>query len=111
MTSDSGNLPWPKACSSIPHCPASEVRLRYDRPSSARLPAPQTSAQDDRALALRAVELAYLAPNVVEDRDGLAERLSVSRRTVYRLLQRGTHVLATILATIAIVADSLPDTF
>lgn len=42
---------------------------------------------DDRELAFRAVELAYLERSVSQER--VAERLSVSRSTFYRLLKRG----------------------
>ena len=44
-------------------------------------------ASEDRELAFRAVELAYLQHSVSHER--LAERLSVSRSTFYRLLKRG----------------------
>lgn len=47
----------------------------------------RAGATDDRALAFRAVELAYFEHSVSHER--LAERLSVSRSTFYRLLHRG----------------------
>ena len=47
----------------------------------------RAGASDDRQLAFRAVELAYLERSVSQDR--VADRLSVSRSTFYRLLKRG----------------------
>jgi hypothetical protein len=47
----------------------------------------RAGAAEDRALAFRAVELAYLEHSVSHER--LAERLNVSRSTFYRLLKRG----------------------
>jgi DNA-directed RNA polymerase specialized sigma24 family protein len=53
-------------------------------------------ASSDLDLALRAVELAYLDRAAPHER--LAERLSVSRSTFYRLLRRGTRALAEALS-------------
>ena len=47
----------------------------------------RTGDSEDRDLAFRAVELAYLERSVSQER--VAERLSVSRSTFYRLLKRG----------------------
>ena len=47
----------------------------------------RAGASEDRELAFRAVELAYLQHSVSHER--VAERLSVSRSTFYRLLRRG----------------------
>lgn len=49
-------------------------------------------ATPDRALACRALELAYLDPTMSHDR--AAEELAVSRTTFYRLLKRGINGLA-----------------
>ncbi len=54
------------------------------------------STASDLDLALRAVELAYLDRAAPHER--LAERLSVSRSTFYRLLRRGTRALAEALS-------------
>jgi DNA-directed RNA polymerase specialized sigma24 family protein len=51
---------------------------------------------DDREMALRAVELAYLERGLSHER--AAERMLVSRSTFYRLLRRGTRALARTLA-------------
>jgi hypothetical protein len=53
-------------------------------------------ATEDREMALRAVELAYLQPGLSHER--AAERMVTSRSTFYRLLRRGTHALAQTLA-------------
>jgi hypothetical protein len=53
-------------------------------------------ATEDRQMALRAVELAYLRPGISHER--AAERMRVSRSTFYRLLRRGTNALAQTLA-------------
>ena len=53
-------------------------------------------AREDREMALRAVELAYLQPGISHER--AAERMVVSRSTFYRLLRRGTQTLAQTLA-------------
>jgi predicted DNA-binding protein (UPF0251 family) len=53
-------------------------------------------ATEDREMALRAVELAYLQPGISHER--AAERMMVSRSTFYRLLRRGTAALAQTLA-------------
>ena len=47
----------------------------------------RAGASEDRRLAFRAVELAYLERSVSQER--VAERLNVSRSTFYRLLKRG----------------------
>ncbi|MGH2461167.1 MAG: hypothetical protein ACRDIY_20100 [Chloroflexota bacterium] len=54
------------------------------------------SASDDERDALHALELAYLQRSTSHER--LAERLSVSRSTLYRMLNRGCRVLTTHLA-------------
>jgi hypothetical protein len=56
----------------------------------------RVGASADRELAFRAVELAYLEHSVSHER--VAERLSVSRSTFYRLLKRG---VAGVVAAIA----------
>ncbi len=56
----------------------------------------RSGAGPDLELALRAVELAYLERAATHER--LAERLSVSRSTFYRLLRRGVRALAEELA-------------
>jgi len=56
----------------------------------------QRAAGPDLALAMRAIELAYVERAAAHER--LAERLSVSRSTFYRLLRRGTRSLAEALA-------------
>lgn len=77
---------------------------RDQRPSAIRhsvgraLANARAAATADSELALRAVELAYLTPHATISRDGLAARLNVSRRTVYRLLERGIHALAVALS-------------
>jgi hypothetical protein len=55
----------------------------------------RAGARDDRQLAFRAVELAYLERSVSQER--VAERLSVSRSTFYRLLKRGVAGVAAAL--------------
>ena len=55
----------------------------------------RAGAHDDRQLAFRAVELAYLERSVSHER--VAERLSVSRSTFYRLLKRGVAGVAAAL--------------
>jgi hypothetical protein len=55
----------------------------------------RAGASDDRELAFRAVELAYLERSVSQER--VAERLSVSRSTFYRLLKRGVAGVAAAL--------------
>jgi hypothetical protein len=56
----------------------------------------KATASSDLALALRAIELAYIDRAAAHER--LAERLSVSRSTFYRLLRRGTRSLAEALS-------------
>ncbi len=56
----------------------------------------RADASSDLDLALRAVELAYLDRVAAHER--IAERLSVSRSTFYRLLRRGTRALAEALS-------------
>jgi DNA-directed RNA polymerase specialized sigma24 family protein len=56
----------------------------------------RNGAAEDRELALRAVELAYMERGVSHER--AAERMRVSRSTFYRLLRRGTQSLAATLA-------------
>jgi len=56
----------------------------------------QRTASPDLALAVRALELAYIDRAAAHER--LAERLSVSRSTFYRLLRRGTRSLAEALS-------------
>jgi hypothetical protein len=56
----------------------------------------RAGARDDRELAFRALELAYLEHSVSHER--VAERLSVSRSTFYRLLKRGVAGVAAALA-------------
>ena len=56
----------------------------------------RAEAGDDLDLALRALELAYVDRAASHER--LAERLSVSRSTFYRLLRRGTRTLAEALS-------------
>jgi predicted DNA-binding protein (UPF0251 family) len=56
----------------------------------------RAGASDDRELAFRALELAYLEHSVSHER--VAERLSVSRSTFYRLLKRGVAGVAAALA-------------
>ena len=51
------------------------------------------TASDDERDALHALELAYLQRATSHER--LAERLSVSRSTLYRMLNRGSRILAT----------------
>ena len=58
----------------------------------------QSRASEDQALALRAVKVAYLTHGSDTQRADLAVALSVSRRTLYRLLDRGTVLLASALA-------------
>lgn len=53
--------------------------------------AAETAPSADRDV-LRAVELAYLERSISHER--LAERLSVSRSTLYRMLRRGNYLLA-----------------
>ena len=55
----------------------------------------RAGARDDRQLAFRAVELAYIERSVSHER--VAERLSVSRSTFYRLLKRGVAGVAAAL--------------
>ena len=56
----------------------------------------RAGANEDRELAFRAVELAYLEHSVSHER--VAERLSVSRSTFYRLLKRGISGVVAALA-------------
>jgi DNA invertase Pin-like site-specific DNA recombinase len=56
----------------------------------------RAGASAERELAFRAVELAYLEHSISHER--VAERLSVSRSTFYRLLKRG---VAGVVAAIA----------
>lgn len=56
----------------------------------------QQGASQDLALAMRAIQLAYVERAASHER--LAERLSVSRSTFYRLLRRGTRALAEALS-------------
>jgi len=56
----------------------------------------QRSCGPDLALAMRAIELAYVDRAAAHER--IAERLSVSRSTFYRLLRRGTRTLAEALS-------------
>jgi len=56
----------------------------------------QRTSGADLALAMRAIELAYVDRAAAHER--LAERLSVSRSTFYRLLRRGTRSLAEALS-------------
>ena len=56
----------------------------------------QARASEDQALAYRAIEMAYLEPSGT--RAGAANRLAVSRRTFYRLLERGVRDLAALLS-------------
>lgn len=55
----------------------------------------RTGASEDRELAFRALELAYLEHTVSHER--VAERLSVSRSTFYRLLKRAVTGVAAAL--------------
>src|SRR5258708_10288886 len=48
-------------------------------------------ADDEQQVACRALELAYMAHGV--SHEAAAERLAVSRATLYRLLKRGIHAL------------------
>jgi hypothetical protein len=56
----------------------------------------RAGASEDRELAFRALELAYLERTVSHER--AAERLGVSRSTFYRLLKRGTAAVVAALA-------------
>jgi len=56
----------------------------------------RADADEDREIALRAVQLGYLDRGLSHER--AAERLRVSRSTFYRLLRRGTQSLARALA-------------
>jgi DNA-binding NtrC family response regulator len=53
----------------------------------------RAGASEDRALAFRALELAYLQHSASHER--AAERLSVSRSTFYRLLKRAVTAVVT----------------
>lgn len=69
------------------HSPADAVRaLIREALNRAR-----AGASEDRELAFRALELAYLEHSISHERT--AERLSVSRSTFYRLLKRGVKGL------------------
>jgi len=61
----------------------------------------QARVSEDQALALRAVKVAYLTPGRAPQRADLADALAVSRRTLYRLLERGTALLACGLAALS----------
>jgi hypothetical protein len=58
------------------------------------------TASDDDALALRAIELGFLVPDAATSRASMAARLAVSRRTLYRLFERGTPLLADALGAV-----------
>jgi transcriptional regulator of acetoin/glycerol metabolism len=74
------------------HSPADAVRALIGE----ALARARAGASEDRELAFRALELAYLEHTISHER--AAERLGVSRSTFYRLLKRGTEGVAASLS-------------